>query len=387
MSKEFKIGLIVTTAIFMLYWGANFLSGNNVFNPQVEYFVKYKNLDGLKSSDDVRYEGAKIGMVSDIFFNQYATDGYCWVVKYSITREGVELKDSTVAEVSSADLLGTMVLDLKHINIGSKILNPSDTLIGVMSESLSDVVQGQIAPLKAKTDDLLKELNTLVVSFQTILDSNTQVNLKNSFAAIPKAIRSIAHATESMDTIVDELKRARIANIINNVSSITNNLKNNNATITSLISNLDNITDSLAKANVKGTIDRVNSVLTETTIIMEGINKGEGTVGMLLNDKQLYENIVLATADLDFLLMDLKQNPSRYLNVSMFGFGSKKDTPPAARDSAEYNQFFKNALIKAGLTENKNKRTEELFNELSDSCEIGCDSVKLKTILKKYSKL
>ena len=387
MSKEFKIGLIVTSAIFMLYWGANFLSGNNIFNPQVEYFVKYKNLDGLKSSDDVRYEGAKIGMVSDIVFNQYAIDGYCWVVKYSITRLGVELKDSTVAEVSSADLLGTMVLDLKYINIGSKSLNPADTLIGVMSESLSDVVQGQIAPLKAKTDDLLKELNTLVVSFQTILDSNTQVNLKNSFAAIPKAIRSIAHATESMDTIVDELKRARIANIINNVASITNNLKNNNATITSLISNLDNITDSLAKANVKGTIDRVNNVLTETTTIMEGINKGEGTVGMLLNDKQLYENIILATADLDFLLMDLKQNPGRYLNVSMFSFGSKRKKDPTPRDSAEYNQFFKNALIKAGLTENKNKRTQELFNELSDSCEIGCDSVKLKTILKKYSKL
>ena len=80
-------------------------------------------------------------------------DGYCWVVKYSITREGVRLRDSTVAEVSGADLLGTMVLDLKNINKGTQYLNPNDTLFGEMSESLSDVVQGQIAPLKAKTDE------------------------------------------------------------------------------------------------------------------------------------------------------------------------------------------------------------------------------------------
>ena len=85
--------------------------------------------------------------------------------------------------------------------------------------------------------------------------------------------------------------------------------------------------------------------------------------------------------------MDLKQNPRRYLNVSMFSFGSKGGNPPAARDSAEYNKFFKNALLKAGLTENKNKRTQALFNELTDSCKNGCDSVRLKTIFKKYSKL
>lgn len=385
MSKEFKIGLIVTSAIFMLYWGANFLSGNNVFNPQVEYFVKYKNLDGLKSSDDVRYEGAKIGMVSEVVFDQEAKDGYCWVVKFSITRDGVMLRDSTVAEVGSADLLGTMILDLKKINLGETELNPEDTLVGLMSESISDVVQGQIAPLKAKTDDLLKELNTLVVSFQTILDSNTQRNLQRSFAAIPKAIKSIAHATQSMDTIVDELKRARIANIVNNVASITNNLKKNNGTITSLISNLDNITDSLAKANVKGTVDRVNNVLNETSTIMERINNGEGTVGMLLNDKQLYENIVLATADLDFLLMDLKQNPGRYLNISMLNFGSKKQKKLKERDSTEYNQFFKEALIRAGISHDNEKRAQQAMKHISDSCVNGCDSVKLKAILKKYS--
>ena len=385
MSKEFKIGLIVTSAIFMLYWGANFLSGNNVFNPQVEYFVKYKNLDGLQASNDVRYEGAKIGLVSDVIFDKKATDGYWWVVRFSIKREGVELMDSTIAEVGSADLLGTMILDLKKINSGAEPLNSSDTLIGVMSESLSDLVTGQIAPLKAKTDELLGTINTLVVSLQGVLDSTTQVSLKNSFAAIPKAIRSIAHATESLDTIVDELKRARIASIVTNLTSITDNLKNNNATITSMITNLDNITDSLAKANVKGTIDRVNNVLNEATSVLEGINNGEGTVGMLLNDKQLYENIILATADLDFLLMDLKQNPGRYLNISMFNFGSKRKKEAIARDSTEYNQFFKNALLKAGLTEGKDERSQELLKELSDSCTTGCDSVKLKLILKKYS--
>ena len=83
--------------------------------------------------------------------------------------------------------------------------------------------------------------------------------------------------------------------------------------------------------------------------------------------------------------MDLKQNPGRYLNISMFNFGSKRKKEAIARDSTEYNQFFKNALLKAGLTGDKDQRSEELLKELSDSCTTGCDSVKLKSILKKYS--
>lgn len=384
MSKEFKIGLIVTSAIFMLYWGANFLSGNNIFNPQVEYFVKCKDLGGLASSDGVLYKGAKVGLITDVNFDEKAEEGYCWVVKFSITRAGVNVTDSTVATVGSAGFLDGMIIDLTGVNSG-ELWNKNDTLVGRMSESISTQVQKQIAPLKAKTDDLLKELNTLVVSFQTILDSNAQNHLKRSFAAIPRAINSITNATASMDTIVDELKRARIGNIINNVAAITNNLKNNNSVITSLISNLDNITDSLAKSNVKGTVDRVNQVLAETTIIMERINNGEGTVGMLLNDKQLYENIVLATADLDFLLMDLKQNPGRYLNISMLNFGSKKQKDLKERDSTKYNEFFKKALIRAGIAGDKEKSAQEVLKHISDSCANGCDSVQLKSILRKHS--
>lgn len=364
MSKEFKIGLIVTTAIFMLYWGANFLSGNNIFNPQVEYIVKYKNLDGLQSSNDVRYEGAKIGLVSDISYNEAAKDGYCWVVKFSITRESVVLKDSTIAEVGSADLLGTMILNLKKINLGEEDLNPSDTLVGVMSESLSDVVQGQIAPLKAKTDELLKELNLIVVTLREVLDSNAQSNLKKSFAAIPKALNNIRHATESMDTIVDELKRARIANIVDNVASITNNIKNQNATISAVLQNLENITDSIAKSNVKQTIDQVNTALAQANDIILKINNGEGTVGMLLNDNQLYENLILATADLDFLLMDVKQNPGRYLNISMLNFGSKKQKDLEPRDSAEYAEFFREAAKRAGIIQELDKaKLDSAINE------------------------
>lgn len=367
VSKEYKIGIIVTASILMLYWGANFLSGNNILNPQVEYLVKYKNLGGLKSSNEVTYEGAKVGSVTDVTYVENKKDGYCWIVRFSVTREGVVLKDSTIATVAGDGLLGTMMLELKKINLGENELNPEDTLVGVMAESLSELINGQIAPLKAKTDDLLKELNTLVVGFREVLDSNTQNNLKKSFASIPKAINNIRHATESMDTIVDELKRARIANIVDNIASITNNIKNQNATISSVLENLDNITDSLAKANVKQTVERVNDALGQANEIIAKINNGEGSVGMLLNDKQLYENLVLATADLDFLLMDVKQNPGRYLNISMLNFGSKKQKTLEPRDSAEYANFFREAARRAGIIQEIDSvKLEKVINEAID---------------------
>ena len=383
MNKEFKIGLVVTTAIFMLYWGSNYLTGDNIFQEEASIYAKYQNLDGLTSSSGVNYRGAQVGSVKGIEFDTKATDGYCWVVKFDVTREGVVLKDSCIAEIASSDLLGTMVVSLSELDSGSAFVKVGDTLKGVLSKSLQDKVDERLRPLQKKIDQLVSSADVLINTFVTVMDDRTQNNLKRSFEQIPAAMKNILNTTKSLDSITTDLKNAKVQRIVDHIESLTKTLNNNSDKITGIIANLDNLTDSLAKSNIKQTIGRVNQVLTETETIVTKINNGEGTVGMLLNDKKLYEHLVLASADLDFLLLDLKQNPGRYLNISLLNFGSKRQKEPIALDSSHYDVLKQNAEL---LDKFNNKLAEKLMKEISDSCGYPCDSIKMQQILKKHSK-
>jgi len=382
VSKEFKIGLVVTSAIFMLYWGANFLTGNDIFSPDNAIYAKYQNLDGLSSSSGVNYKGMQVGSVKGIEFDSTAADGFCWVVKFEVTTEGINLKDSCVAEISSADLLGTMVVELSEINRGNALVEIGDTLFGKLSPSLQEEVDKRLAPLQKKVDDLISSADKLVKTFVAVMDDQTQNNLKRSFEQIPAAMKNILHATNSLDSITTDLKNAKVERIVDNIESLTKTLNNNSSKITSIIRNLDNITDSLAKSEVNQTIARVNEVLYETESIMAKINNGEGTIGQLLNNQKLYENLVLASADLDFLLLDLKQNPGRYLNVSLLNFGSKKQKKAETWDTADYHILRENLET---VKKFQGDVLSDLAKALRDSCgEAPCDSARLRRILDKY---
>jgi phospholipid/cholesterol/gamma-HCH transport system substrate-binding protein len=383
VSKEFKIGLTVTSAIFMLYWGANFLSGNDVFSSEKAIFAKYQNLDGLVSSSGVNYKGMQVGSVKTIEFDSSSVDGYCWVVRFEVETDGIDLYNECIAEISSVGILGTVVVELSDINKGSSEVKTGDTLIGKLSPSLKDEVDIRLRPLQQKVDLLLEDVDKLVKTFVVVMDDKTQSNLKKSFEQIPLAMANILHATNSLDSITTDLKNAKVKRIVDHIESLTKTLSNNSSKISSIINNLDNITDSLAKSEIAQTITRVNDVLSETEGVMDKINRGEGTVGMLLNDKKLYDHLVLASADLDFLLLDLKQNPARYLNVSLINFGSKRQKPASGWDSTDYEVLKGNAFV-------LKKLNKELFGslaaEIRDSCETPCDSLRLKQILEKYSK-
>ena len=260
-------------------------------------------------------------------------------------------------------------------------LQIGDTLIGKLSPSLKDEVDARLAPLQNKVDELISSADKLVKTFVVVMDDRTQSNLKKSFEQIPLAMSNILHATNSLDSITTDLKNAKVERIVDHIESLTKTLNNNSSKITSIIQNLDNITDSIAKSQITQTITRVNDVLAETELIIDKINKGEGTVGMLLNDKKLYEHLVLASADLDFLLLDLKQNPGRYLNVSLINFGSKRQKSTNGWDSADYEVLKSNAVVIKRINE---ELYGELAAEIRDSCGTPCDSIRLKQILEKY---
>lgn len=360
MKKEIKIGLVVIVSLLMVYLGSTFLEGSNPFKTKREYFAYYKNVNGLNVSNSVRYQGFKVGKVQAISFD---AEKNSWLVTFSVDVKTLQLKDSTVAMVASADILGSMIIDLQNIEKGTKVLIPGDTVLSDVEKSIQDAVDERLRPLVIKMESLLGSVDSVINVVSVILDEQTVGHIHGAFEKIPAAINNLLSITNSADSIIGNIEKARIQDLIANLVSISENLKHNNGEVTAILKNFKNISDSLAKADIKKTLEGVNSVVGRVDNIISNVEKGKGSIGLLLNDDKLYNDLSYAAADLDLLLLDLRANPRKYINLSVFGGGSGKKGNPVSRDSTEYSKLFKPMI-------------RELVKEQMDSVKAQVDSTK-----------
>ena len=336
MNKETKIGIIVALALGMLYWGGSFLSGSNPFKNKKEYTAFYSDVNGLLVSNEVRFQGFKVGMVSGISYNN---DLGKWKVNFSVDEQSLVLKDSAVARIGSADILGTMIIELNNINRGTKVLSPGDTLLSSVQKGITEEVDERIKPLVLKVEGLISSVDSVIDIVTVLLDEKTINNLKSSLEKFSFAIDNLNHSSESVDSIITDVKNKNVGQLVANVVSITENLKNNNEQLTAIFANLEGITDSIAKSNVKQTMEHLAGVMQKVDSIASDVQKGKGSLGLLLKDDKLYNGLALSAADLDLLLLDLRENPKRYFHFSMFGKKNKKKEG-LERDTSEYIEMF-----------------------------------------------
>jgi phospholipid/cholesterol/gamma-HCH transport system substrate-binding protein len=167
-------------------------------------------------------------------------------------------------------------------------------------------------------------IDSVLVIIKSIFNENTQKNLEQSFESIRYTIQNLEHTTYNIDTLV-VTQRVKLANIIGNVESISLNIKKNNDKISNIITNFSSISDTLAKAKIASTIENANKSLKSFSEIIDKINRGEGSLGMLVNNDSLYNNLNGASKQLNELVEDVKLNPQRYVNISVFGGGKKKN--------------------------------------------------------------
>lgn len=331
MNREVKIGIVVVIAVLLLYAGGSYLSGNNVFKEQNDYHVVYDKVEGLLVGNEVRYEGFKVGRVDNI---SYLAASDQWLVTFSITEESIQMKNKTLAYISSADILGTMIIQLDSLQQGDRLAIPNDTLLGRLKPDIREDIDRRLRPLVLKIEGLIGSVDSVISVVTLLLDEDTRNNIKQSLDKIPQAIQNILHATEVTDTIINQLERSRIQDIVNNMAVITENFKNNSASINKIIRNFEGISDSLSESEIKQTFLTINSVMSRTDSVLAKIEKGEGTIGLLANDEKLYNDLVYAVTSLDHLMMDVRQNPKRFVRFSLFGGGNKKKKP-VTRDTAE----------------------------------------------------
>jgi len=311
ISTEVKLGIIITVAIAVTIWGINFLKGRNILKPANNYYAFYDDVGGLDINAKVYMNGFRIGQVDEIYFDENGKVNLVVVMGIS---KPFQIPDKSIAEVFSADLMGTKAIRIIKSE-SDQMHQPGDTLITSFSPGLDQQIQNQIIPLKDKTENLIETVDSLLQDLNYIFDESAQKSLHESILNLE---RTTGHLNEML---TDEGKFNRM---IQNIESITSNIQNNNEEIANAISNLSSISDSVARSELRTAINRANESLDQTHQILQKINKGEGNIGLLVNNDSLYYNLESLTGEIDKLVKDLQENPKKYIHVSVFGGGDKK---------------------------------------------------------------
>jgi phospholipid/cholesterol/gamma-HCH transport system substrate-binding protein len=299
MKKEVKIGIIMILVIIFFIWGFNFLKGKNVLSRTTNYLVEYNNINGLAVSNGVFIKGFKVGIVSNIKIND---DGLGNLVVTITVKQQLKIPKGSIARITNLDLMGSKGIELVFAT-GTSYCIENDTIKGDVEASVAQ----QIEPIKAEVENLLRSMDTLVSSTAMVFDERSIMNLRKSIANINLTTSELA------------LNSHKLATIFNNLEIITENLKDNNKMVMYALNNVSNISDSLAKANLKTVVDQTNNSLIQVQHILSKVNSGDGTIGLLLNNDSLYNNLNEAALNLNVLSRDIKENPKKYVNFSIFG--------------------------------------------------------------------
>lgn len=308
ITNETKVGILAAVAITILVLGYSFLKGNNVFSSENEFYARYNSVEGLTVSKPVLVNGYQIGRVSNLKLEPSGT-----ILAQFMINPDYEIPANTVARLESTDLLGGKAIIFELGN--SKLYaSDGDTLKANTEKNLMEQVQ----PIQKKAEQIIGRLDSVLTSVNNTISPDFQQNFNKSFASIAKTLETLEGTTRKVDNLVGA-EGSRISGIMANLESVSSNFRNNNAKITAVMSNLEKVSDQLARANFENTIKNADKAVADMQMAINKVNSGQGSLGQLINDDGLYKNLTNASENLDKLMIDLKENPKRYVSFSVFG--------------------------------------------------------------------
>lgn len=310
VSNEIKVGILATFSIVLLVLGYNLLRGKNVFSRDHIFYVRYDDAGGVAPAGSVLYKGMKVGHIMNI---QLADDGSGKIVVVMAIDNKLRIPKGSTAMVISPDIISSKAI-LLEFSADQEFYDPHDTLVAKLSRKGLEEVQTQ-------AEALIVSLDSAINSISGVFNSETRQNLQSSISSIQNTLKTLDHATANVDVMLNQ-NVSRLDRIFTHIESITSNLSQNNEEINMLLGNLASISDSVRQSEIRATVMQAKETLEEVSRVMEKINSGEGSLGLLVNDEKLYHNLESSSKSLDSLLTDVREHPDRYVQVSVFG---KKD--------------------------------------------------------------
>lgn len=324
--NEITVGALTIISVVVLILGYNFLKGNDVFQDTVKYSIEFENVTGLYTANSVMVNGHEIGRVSNISINPNSPDQHI-LVEISLPSD-ITIPDDSKFSIASLDLLGQKCISVK---MGK---SPDNIVSGVIykGEKNVDLIQSlteQLDPIKNKTEKLLTSLDTMLVDVHAAIGTGENNNLKKTITELNTTLSKANVLIADVSSVISK-EKDHIENIISNADSITMNantltkkLAENSNKIDKILADIEQFSGKVSKIELEETIKSAKSALDEVNVLLKAMNAGEGTLGKIVKDENLYARVDSTVSSLNFLLKDLQQNPKRYVSFSLFGGKNK----------------------------------------------------------------
>jgi phospholipid/cholesterol/gamma-HCH transport system substrate-binding protein len=309
ISNETKIGILAVVAIALLILGFNFLKGQNVFDKSTEIYTVFHSVEGLTPSNPVTINGLLVGTVYEMKEKDRNLDSVIVVVHL---KKDINIPVNSLAYINK-DLLGTASLSIA-LGTAQNFIKDGDTLNTQVNAGLIDDVKASLNPALNNVNGTLKSLDSLIEAIGTVFDPATKFNIQ-------KIVTNLTISSASLQGLLNAQTGA-LAKTLNNLDKVTGNLAAQNVGINNTLANLEQASGKFANIKLDETIDNLNKTVAELNGVVAKANSNEGSLGLLVNDKKLYQNLENTSRSLNILLDDLRVHPKRYVTISIFG---KKD--------------------------------------------------------------
>ncbi len=322
INNETKVGILAIVALVLLIVGFNFLKGKNIFNKEKHLYAVFADLGSLRKSNEVKMKGLPVGTVYDYTEIDKNLSGI--IVTITMKRDVNIPKDSR-ATIES-ELLGSAYLNVAQ-GTSTEYLKDGDTLVTDRAPSFLGDVKAQITPTLTRVRDALDSLKLVLGNLNTVFDKETKGNIGD-------VVRNLKQTTSSLNKLLDA-ETGALAATLNNANSISGNLKKNNDSITAAISSFKRAADKFSSLEVQPTVDSLQATILEFKTVLNKFNTNEGTLGLLMKDRGLYDQMNKLLLGLEILFDDIRVNPKRYTGNIIFNRRDRSGplTSPAPKDT------------------------------------------------------
>ena len=309
-SKEIKAGLIAVLAIVGFVFLFQFMKGKSFFVSDNIFYAKFDNVDGLQASNPISINGLKVGQVDKIIPVTGQDGKLHFVVKLLIDKIYGFSKNST-AEIFEPGIMSGKEMRVNLVYDNASFAKTGDTLKGTSQLSLMSNLSSQVGPVKDQLQSVLAKVDSTVAATNKILDEQNRREIKALLISLNQTVASFKQTSDNTNKLIS-----------NNQKGIENVVSNANETMKSAkiaVDKYGNVAENIDVKKLNVTVEKLSDVSNKLSSVIDGINNGQGSLGKLTKDEALYNNLNETSNNLNLLIKDLKENPKRYINISVFG--------------------------------------------------------------------
>lgn len=312
LTRELKTGIVFLTAIALFIWGYNFLKGKNLFNGSVPiYKTKFTNIQGLNTASKVTINGVQVGKVQATKLISNTDKNGALEVEVSFSLEqNVPLSKNSIVKFYSDGLMGGKALAIVPSFKGEKAQS-GDFFKGEIETDLFSSVTEKLNPLQAKIERMIVSADSLLVGLNDVMDAPTRNHLKSSMVQLDHTLINFNKISKNLNGLIDKNKET-LEKTLTNAEAVTGKF----STLT------DTLNSELEDAQLAATVQELKNTMEGINTIVKDLEKGKGSMGKLLKDEKMYDNLTNASKELEELLREMKEHPKRFVHFSLFG---KKD--------------------------------------------------------------